>query len=457
MRRSDSAGRATGSRSSCSTLSRQRADAVAAVPPPVPPAPVNDGSFEVVLKSSGKSFHVPPDKTILDVLIDAGVDPIHDCKRGECGVCQVGVVEGIPDHKDHILSDERARIEQGHADLHFAVKVAATGSGSLSGDWTMSRYRNNPDAVRALVRERRCIATSISTRRCSSSRWSTCSPTPGTTSATTARWRTPATTSRPRSAPSRSSWSRHSDGTVHVLYNRCPHKGTKIAIDGCGNAGKFFRCPYHAWTFKTDGSLLAIPLKKGYDKTGFEASEAAKGMTPVKHVQQLSRLRVRQAQRCRPGFRDVLRRQPVDASTTWSTARRLGGSRWRAACCATCTTAIGKCWSRTRPTPATRWSRTKARPAPPSTCGRRSAGARRQEAHGGRDLRAVHEPLRILRGHGHPRLGQRPRPHRRVELDPFQLFGRARAISSRWSRPTARRAPRRFSTRTGTTPSISRT
>ncbi|MEQ1649532.1 MAG: aromatic ring-hydroxylating dioxygenase subunit alpha [Hyphomicrobiaceae bacterium] len=77
---------------------------------------------------------------------------------------------------------------------------------------------------------------------------------------------------------------RHSDQSVRVLYNRCPHKGTKIAIDGCGNAGKFFRCPYHAWTFKTDGSLLAIPLKKGYDKTGFEASEAVKGMTPVAHV-----------------------------------------------------------------------------------------------------------------------------------------------------------------------------
>ncbi|MDX2202869.1 MAG: aromatic ring-hydroxylating dioxygenase subunit alpha [Hyphomicrobiaceae bacterium] len=77
---------------------------------------------------------------------------------------------------------------------------------------------------------------------------------------------------------------RHTDNSVRVLFNRCPHKGTKIAIDGCGNAGKFFRCPYHAWTFKTDGSLLAIPLKKGYDQTGFEASEAAKGMAPVRHV-----------------------------------------------------------------------------------------------------------------------------------------------------------------------------
>ena len=54
---------------------------------------------------------------------------------------------------------------------------------------------------------------------------------------------------------------RHKDDDIKVLYNRCPHKGTKIAIDRAGNTGKFFRCPYHAWSFKTDGCLLAIPLK----------------------------------------------------------------------------------------------------------------------------------------------------------------------------------------------------
>jgi phenylpropionate dioxygenase-like ring-hydroxylating dioxygenase large terminal subunit len=74
---------------------------------------------------------------------------------------------------------------------------------------------------------------------------------------------------------------RHSDGEVRVLYNRCPHKGTKIAIDRSGNTGKFFRCPYHAWSFKTDGCLLAIPLKKGYENTGFEQSAAARGMEAV--------------------------------------------------------------------------------------------------------------------------------------------------------------------------------
>ncbi|MCM2563164.1 aromatic ring-hydroxylating dioxygenase subunit alpha [Lutimaribacter sp. EGI FJ00015] len=74
---------------------------------------------------------------------------------------------------------------------------------------------------------------------------------------------------------------RHTDNEIKVLYNRCPHKGTKIAIDRTGNTGKFFRCPYHAWSFKTDGCLLAIPLKKGYEGTGLDQSEGSRGMKAV--------------------------------------------------------------------------------------------------------------------------------------------------------------------------------
>ncbi len=74
---------------------------------------------------------------------------------------------------------------------------------------------------------------------------------------------------------------RHTDDKIHVLYNRCAHKGTKIAIDRFGNTGKFFRCPYHAWSFKTDGCLLAIPMKKGYENSDFAKSESAQGLMPV--------------------------------------------------------------------------------------------------------------------------------------------------------------------------------
>jgi phenylpropionate dioxygenase-like ring-hydroxylating dioxygenase large terminal subunit len=78
---------------------------------------------------------------------------------------------------------------------------------------------------------------------------------------------------------------RQADGSIKVLHNRCPHKGVKVAGEACGNTGKFFRCPYHAWTFKTDGKLLAMPLKKGYENTGFDSCEASQGMAAVDAVQ----------------------------------------------------------------------------------------------------------------------------------------------------------------------------
>jgi len=64
-----------------------------------------DTGFEVELNSSGRVFEIPPGKTILDVLLEAGEDPMHDCKRGDCGICQTTVIEGIPDHRDYILSE----------------------------------------------------------------------------------------------------------------------------------------------------------------------------------------------------------------------------------------------------------------------------------------------------------------------------------------------------------------
>ncbi|MCW5236679.1 aromatic ring-hydroxylating dioxygenase subunit alpha [Verminephrobacter eiseniae] len=63
---------------------------------------------------------------------------------------------------------------------------------------------------------------------------------------------------------------RATDGKAHVLYNRCPHRGAKLVVDGCGHAGKFFRCPYHAWTFKLDGSHLAAPLRAAFEGTCFD-------------------------------------------------------------------------------------------------------------------------------------------------------------------------------------------
>lgn len=68
-----------------------------------------DTAFEVQLASDGRVFTVPPGVSILEVLEAAGVDVMSDCRRGDCGICQTGVVAGLPDHRDVVLSPaERA-------------------------------------------------------------------------------------------------------------------------------------------------------------------------------------------------------------------------------------------------------------------------------------------------------------------------------------------------------------
>jgi ferredoxin-NADP reductase len=67
---------------------------------------VAGGSFEVEISSTGQVFTIPPDKSIIEVLEEEGIDLIYDCQRGDCGICQTGVLEGIPDHRDVILTDD---------------------------------------------------------------------------------------------------------------------------------------------------------------------------------------------------------------------------------------------------------------------------------------------------------------------------------------------------------------
>lgn len=77
---------------------------------------------------------------------------------------------------------------------------------------------------------------------------------------------------------------RQKNGGIVVLHNRCPHKGVKVLAETRGNVGRFMRCPYHAWTFKTDGELLSIPVKKEYEDCDLSSCSAHKGMRPVTAV-----------------------------------------------------------------------------------------------------------------------------------------------------------------------------
>lgn len=68
-----------------------------------------DQAIRVHLEKSNKTITVPADRTILDTLLEAGVNVPHDCKRGECTMCTTRVLEGEPDHRDLCLSlDEKA-------------------------------------------------------------------------------------------------------------------------------------------------------------------------------------------------------------------------------------------------------------------------------------------------------------------------------------------------------------
>ena len=59
---------------------------------------------------------------------------------------------------------------------------------------------------------------------------------------------------------------------IHVLYNRCPHRGVELCGAMSGNTGSSFVCSYHAWSFHLDGAIRGIPLPHGYDGTCMTAA-----------------------------------------------------------------------------------------------------------------------------------------------------------------------------------------
>src|SRR6516162_4447561 len=52
---------------------------------------------------------------------------------------------------------------------------------------------------------------------------------------------------------------RDNDGQVRAFYNVCRHRGTQICSKECGEFLERIQCPYHAWTYGLDGTLLSAP------------------------------------------------------------------------------------------------------------------------------------------------------------------------------------------------------
>jgi vanillate monooxygenase ferredoxin subunit len=73
------------------------------------PGTARSGGFTVRLASTGGEYLVPDGRSVLDVLLDNGVDAPYSCQQGICGECVVRVLAGDPDHRDDVLTDaERA-------------------------------------------------------------------------------------------------------------------------------------------------------------------------------------------------------------------------------------------------------------------------------------------------------------------------------------------------------------
>jgi ferredoxin-NADP reductase len=71
--------------------------------------PVPQESFEVELAKSGMVLTVPPGRSVLRVVEEAGVTVLSSCTQGTCGTCETTVLAGVPEHHDSLLStDERA-------------------------------------------------------------------------------------------------------------------------------------------------------------------------------------------------------------------------------------------------------------------------------------------------------------------------------------------------------------
>ena len=60
--------------------------------------------IQVELRRSGKQIEVAADQTILDAMLDAGVESAYSCKAGNCKSCAVKVLDGEADHRDSALS-----------------------------------------------------------------------------------------------------------------------------------------------------------------------------------------------------------------------------------------------------------------------------------------------------------------------------------------------------------------
>src|SRR5215207_9152036 len=70
-------------------------------------------------------------------------------------------------------------------------------------------------------------------------------------------------------------------GELRAFHNSCTHRGALVCRQDSGNS-KAFRCFYHAWTFNSDGQLIAVPDQDGY---GEHFSREDLGLAPAARLE----------------------------------------------------------------------------------------------------------------------------------------------------------------------------
>ena len=68
--------------------------------------------FELVLARSGLTLTVPADRSVFDVVQEAGVSILGSCHEGICGTCEQIVLDGEVDHRDSILTEDEQALNE---------------------------------------------------------------------------------------------------------------------------------------------------------------------------------------------------------------------------------------------------------------------------------------------------------------------------------------------------------
>ena len=72
-----------------------------------------DGPFEVRIASTGKSYPVAADQSVVQALREHGIEIMTSCEQGVCGTCITRLLDGVPVHRDAYFTDEeRAKNDQ---------------------------------------------------------------------------------------------------------------------------------------------------------------------------------------------------------------------------------------------------------------------------------------------------------------------------------------------------------